>query len=271
MKSLFSIGEVSKIYGLSVQALRHYHKIGLVVPKSIDQETGYRYYTFDQFQFISRLKYLQSLGLSLEEIREILSDGDAVKLKKALTEMRAEKERELYEIRNSIEEIDWTIGYYSYIAQNDLMGVVYKRRLPERHVILSDSLPGDTIEEMDVSLHSITHSEANSHLRIQRQYGYVLDFESLLEAKFNPLNATLFIYELPPVPSPYIQTLPAGSYLCYCARILSEDWCIDPVREYLKNNPELRPSLVIAAEYEDNLREYYNAQYEIQILFSGGE
>lgn len=268
MKTLFSIGDVSKIYGLSVQALRHYHKIGLVVPKHIDQHTGYRYYTFEQFQFISRLKYLQSLGLCLEEIKNILSDGDADKFKEILFKMKTEKEIELDHLKKKIQEIEWTISYYSYIDQNNFLGIIYKRRLEQRYIITSGSNPGDTTDQMDVDLHKITNSDRYNHLNYRRQFGYLLDFDSLLQGSFTPLNATLFINELPDFESSKFKVLPAGNYLCYCCRILSDDWDITPIKSYIMNNPSMNVEFVIAVEYEDNLREYYNALYEIQIYVS---
>lgn len=271
MKTLFSIGDVSKIYGLSVQALRHYHKIGLVIPKHIDEQTGYRYYTFDQFQFISRLKYLQSLGLSLEEIKKILSDGNANRLKEILLRIKAEKEHEIAEIKKSIDEIEWTFSYYSFLNQNEFQGMIYKKQIEERYIITSGSNPSDTIEQMDVSLHRITNSERYNQLNYRRQFGYLLDFNSLLQGSFNPLSATLFINELPNLESPNIKTLPAGNYLCYCTRILSADWDVNPIHEFIRKNANLKPHIVIAIEYEDNLREYYNALYEIQICFTAHE
>ncbi|MEX2120445.1 MAG: MerR family DNA-binding transcriptional regulator [Pirellulales bacterium] len=39
----FSIGEFSKITGLTVKTLRFYHEQGLLVPSCVGEETGYRY------------------------------------------------------------------------------------------------------------------------------------------------------------------------------------------------------------------------------------
>jgi DNA-binding transcriptional MerR regulator len=41
---MFTIGEFSKVTGLSVKTLRFYHEEGLLVPTSVDDATGYRYY-----------------------------------------------------------------------------------------------------------------------------------------------------------------------------------------------------------------------------------
>ena len=56
MKELYSIGEVSEIMGVSVQTLRYYSNINLILPKYVNPSTGYRYYSVDQFD-----KYFSAL------------------------------------------------------------------------------------------------------------------------------------------------------------------------------------------------------------------
>lgn len=48
----------------------------MVVPRCTDPKTGYRYYSYDQICYISRVKYLQQFGFSLEEIRAALAAND---------------------------------------------------------------------------------------------------------------------------------------------------------------------------------------------------
>ncbi|MDD6253018.1 MAG: MerR family transcriptional regulator [Candidatus Cryptobacteroides sp.] len=66
-----SIGEFSKLCGVTVKTLRHYEKIGLLRPHSVESWTGYRYYTVSQMQPMLRIRKLKDLGLSLEEIYEL--------------------------------------------------------------------------------------------------------------------------------------------------------------------------------------------------------
>ena len=42
-KELFQIGDVAKMYHLSVGTLRHYEQIGLLRPEKVDPRTGYRW------------------------------------------------------------------------------------------------------------------------------------------------------------------------------------------------------------------------------------
>ena len=42
-KKLFQIGDVAKMFHISVGSLRHYEQAGLLKPEYTDLETGYRY------------------------------------------------------------------------------------------------------------------------------------------------------------------------------------------------------------------------------------
>ena len=68
MEKLFSIGEVSKIKEITIKALRYYHKMGILIPKYIDETTGYRYYNIDKFVYIDIIKGCRSLETSIKEI-----------------------------------------------------------------------------------------------------------------------------------------------------------------------------------------------------------
>ena len=74
----YSIGDVSKTFKVSVQTLRFYEKIGLFVPARRNEQTGYRYYAWEQFEQLRLILHLRDLGLPLEEIRHqlIVQRGD---------------------------------------------------------------------------------------------------------------------------------------------------------------------------------------------------
>ena len=52
---MFRIGEFSKIAQVSGRLLRYYDEIGLLIPESIDPETGYRYYSARQLPRLNRI------------------------------------------------------------------------------------------------------------------------------------------------------------------------------------------------------------------------
>ncbi|EUJ48467.1 MerR family transcriptional regulator [Paenilisteria rocourtiae] len=76
---MFQIGEFSRLANVSIRSLRHYDKIGLLVPEKINIETNYRYYSAKQLQTINKIQKLKEIGLGLSVINEILSSGSDVK------------------------------------------------------------------------------------------------------------------------------------------------------------------------------------------------
>jgi DNA-binding transcriptional MerR regulator len=71
---LFSIGEFSKITGLTVKTLRFYHEENLLTPTAVDVKTGYRYYDAGIISTARLIAQLRELEFSLAEIGEILRD-----------------------------------------------------------------------------------------------------------------------------------------------------------------------------------------------------
>ena len=69
MKNTLSIGEMATLHGIGVKTLRYYDEIGLFSPASVHPETGYRFYSVEQFELLNMIKHLKSLGIPLKEIR----------------------------------------------------------------------------------------------------------------------------------------------------------------------------------------------------------
>ena len=69
---MFSIGEFSKISGLTVKALRFYHEEGVLIPSFVDRQTGYRNYDERQIELARTIAYLRHLEFPLSEIKSLL-------------------------------------------------------------------------------------------------------------------------------------------------------------------------------------------------------
>ena len=73
---LLSIGELARLSGLSIGALRHYDALALLVPAHVDPSTSYRRYTRAQVETARTVGQLRDLEMPLEEIRELLGTDD---------------------------------------------------------------------------------------------------------------------------------------------------------------------------------------------------
>lgn len=69
-----SIGEVSKLTGISKRALQLYDEQGLLVPSRTDTE--YRLYSDDDLIVLFLIKLLKELGYKLKEIKQIMDSPD---------------------------------------------------------------------------------------------------------------------------------------------------------------------------------------------------
>ena len=72
MPNLVPIGRFSQITQLSIKALRLYAEQGLLCPKYVDPDSGYRYYSLAQTQAAARIRLLRQLEMPLEEIRAVI-------------------------------------------------------------------------------------------------------------------------------------------------------------------------------------------------------
>lgn len=72
---LFKIGEIAKILGITRKTILVYEDMGLLTPAVKDENSGYRYYTADNMTQIRSIRSLQTLGLSLSEIKEYYYDS----------------------------------------------------------------------------------------------------------------------------------------------------------------------------------------------------
>ena len=105
---MLKIGEFSKLAHLTIKALRFYEKEGLLIPAFTDAWTGYRFYETNQLEDAARIKSYRQLGLSIDEIKEILSGKDVreifAKKAEALKAQREDIDARLSIIRHILEE-----------------------------------------------------------------------------------------------------------------------------------------------------------------------
>jgi DNA-binding transcriptional MerR regulator len=110
MRDRLRIGEVARLVGVTPKTVRHYEKIGLL-PHAERSEAGYRLYSADDLLRLHRVKKLRSLGLSLQQVRSVLGEGDGeLSLRITLTALRTEVEAEITRLEERRRRIDETLA-----------------------------------------------------------------------------------------------------------------------------------------------------------------
>ena len=106
-QEMFKISQVSQQLGVNTQTLYFYERIGLI-PAPQRSKAGYRLYSQEDIERLSFIIRVKSLGLTLEEIKEIL----------ALKEGHSLTCEAVYEqLQQKITEIDQTIRRYSQLRE----------------------------------------------------------------------------------------------------------------------------------------------------------
>ncbi len=267
MERLYSIGETARLMGISVQTLRNYSNLGLLKPQYVDEFTGYRYYSFAQFHYIDRIKYLRGLGLPLSDIEEILENGNTDMMVSHLDKQKERILENIEQLKQQLEDIEWYKDYFTYIQNGTSVSEIpYIKEFDTRYILYTDCEHGENVEDMETRLAKLKSNYSTSDYR--RQYGYIADCKSLLKKQFverkyfTQLKSNIHKAS----DSDNIMELKAGEYLCFRGRIRTDDWNPSIIAAYFRDKDI--PEYAIALEYEDNLQSYHNCPYEVQVLIN---
>ena len=126
---MLKIGEFSKLSQITVKALRFYEKEGLLIPASVDEWTGYRFYTTDQLRRAAKIKSYRQLGLSIEEIKAIFKGKNARKI----------LEEKALQLQVQQKEIDVRLSIIKHILEKTTMKYqVTVKNIPEKIVYYTE-------------------------------------------------------------------------------------------------------------------------------------
>ncbi|MEO8285387.1 MAG: MerR family transcriptional regulator [Chloroflexota bacterium] len=145
------IGEFARMGQLSVSALRYYDEVGLLRPAEVDRWTGYRYYAYEQLWMLNRLLALKDLGLSLEQIRQLLGAELPVEQIKGMLRLKqAELQEQADDIKERLARVQARIEQIEKEGKMPDYEVVVKSVEPVRVGIIKDSVP--SMEVVNVTL-----------------------------------------------------------------------------------------------------------------------
>lgn len=102
MGAQVSIGDFAVMTSLSRKALRHYHDIGILEPAHIDSHTGYRFYDTGQVDSAHIIRRFRSLGMSIPDIKALLSTDDAAARTEIITTHLEQMEVQLQQTRDAV-------------------------------------------------------------------------------------------------------------------------------------------------------------------------
>lgn len=224
-KGEFNIGRFAELNCISANTLRLYHEKGLLVPARVDDETGYRYYTLDQCSTLDIIQELQSLGVSLEEIRVLLEQKDLPQLQRLLASHLNKLEKQMLSLSIARQNARQLLESYQILQNHPICDQVIIERAHERSLIMFDVLnPNDreltsegpqSIYEWELTIRYTKRQmiETGIPLSLFNGLGCHIDRENLIKRDFI-FSKSFLVLEDPMIAAAFGNaTMPAGYYL----------------------------------------------------------
>ncbi|GLI57480.1 GntR family transcriptional regulator [Propionigenium maris DSM 9537] len=160
----YSIGEMSKLFGIPVTTLRHYHNKGIFKAFYIDEESGYRYYSSEQFELLNNILNLRYSKVPLERIKEYTEKGELTSLKKLFENQRDELRMKIEELERAERSVEERLRYIEEVEGIERFGRIIVEKKPVRRIF---SVKNSFVTEEELEL-------------VVRELGRVSDFSASL-------------------------------------------------------------------------------------------
>lgn len=146
---MFKIGEFSRFSQVSVKTLRYYDQIGLLKPAEVDDFTGYRYYSASQLPRINRILALKDLGLSLDQITQLLEeDMTPDQIRGILRLKQVEIQQQVQQEQARLARVEWRLKQIEQEETMPTQEVVLKKVPPIEVVSVRDIVPTTGISQL---------------------------------------------------------------------------------------------------------------------------
>ncbi|GIP63461.1 MerR family transcriptional regulator [Virgibacillus pantothenticus] len=263
MKDLFSIGEVADIKGVTIKALRYYHQEGILIPAYIDKESGFRYYSIDQFIHIDIIKACRILGTSIKELKQIFMESNTNNLLKFLAFKKEETELKMKKMKEVIETIDKlndSVQFAKMVLVNNQITVQYFKK---RYVVTAPCKEvGDLKEVLYYSDLDKIIQEKNVETTMESGIVYNINSKGSLEPSyvFSVLNDNDGIQI-----EQNIDILPEGKYVTIAYSKENEEESMTKLHNYIEEN-NLKINNFIEVELLDDIFNTDSYSCQIQLL-----
>ncbi|HDR4563040.1 TPA: MerR family DNA-binding transcriptional regulator [Bacillus luti] len=268
MKKLFSIGEVAKIKDITIKALRYYHKMGILIPKHVDESTGYRYYSIDQFIHIDIIKSCRELNTSIVELQEIFKESNTDKLLRFLQVKREEAEehiKKMKEVMETIDDLHAKVGSSQEILKNDEISIEF---FEQRYVVVAPCKEVGSLQELLYysDLEKIVQDyEEKMDMDMGILYNVNANWDVEPKYVFNKVRDDVHMEEMQ-----NIKVLPGGKYITLAYSKENEEERRNTIIKYIKEN-NIEVESIIEVELVSDIFNAETYSCQIQILIGDSE
>jgi len=264
MRSYFSVGEVSEMTGFTINALRHYDKIGLVKPAVVNENSNYRYYSQDQLFLFDVIKYAQEAGMSLKEISEILNQKTMTSFKDFLDVLKEKSEEKIELLKQNIQDVDNIKNEINAGEYLNSINDLYRRNIEERDIVVSPTLDR-SVNNAYIKQKDFLETEVrNNNLTKTFETGSIYKVINNQATEVSIYRGVVLDFDKD---SNSVTRIPAGSYLCitYTLDKREDAWrkFLYAVEEFRLTNPTIIETHLLNDVYDPN-----SMSYELQVYVS---
>lgn len=161
-KGLLPIGEVSKLFHISVSTLRHYENIGLLTSEYVSPSSGYRYYGPEQFEALNTIRYLRALDMPLSQIEDFLKNKDVDRIEEKLLMQKAAVQQKQQTLRRIERKLDHRLRWLADARSTPLDTISLVQLPPCRIVWMDDPLTVSGSADLEAPIRKLDQSDAEA-------------------------------------------------------------------------------------------------------------
>ena len=133
-RNLLSIGKMAEMNQTTVPTLRLYDQLGLLKPRHVDGQTGYRYYDINQNARLDMIAYMKELGMSLREIQGVLEAEDIALIEQILARKNEQIHEQMRALRLRHNAVERAIASIERYRKSPATGTIALEYIDRRYV-----------------------------------------------------------------------------------------------------------------------------------------
>lgn len=238
-EDLLSIGKMAQLNRVSITTLRLYDEKGLLKPRYVDPETGYRYYSMEQNARLDMIAYMKELGMSLSEIGQALQKEDITLIEELLARKNEQLHQQMRQLKARHDAVERAIQSIERFRKSPATGTLSLEYIDRRYawgIPCPENFYSGGIHSYETSLRALRQTLAQQGLEQVHSYniGTTIGREDFLAERFVAGQIFLFASRELPLGKETPRVVDSGMYACIyldnyddeipCARMLL-DYC----------------------------------------------
>ena len=193
-QKLFQIGDVAKMFHISVGSLRHYENLGLLKPEKTDTQTGYRYYSTGQFEVLNTIRYLRALDMPLQEIADFLHNRDIQNIEEKLKQQKAAIVAKQQQLKRIERKIDNRLRRLQDAQNSDLDAIKLRSLPPCRLVWVESTLDINNAFDMEMPIRRLEEKQAEALIFLGK-VGVGIAADNLYRRQFSQYDGVFLLLD----------------------------------------------------------------------------